>query len=64
MADSHQPTKPAVKHEPVVRPYETQAMQHLRSTLELIGHTTEQINNFRECLISLERQGFTLQGKA
>jgi hypothetical protein len=48
-------------HRPAtIRLYETQAMQQLRAILEAQGAWSEHIDIFKDCLIALEKEGFTL----
>jgi hypothetical protein len=40
--------------------YETEGMSYLRHTLTQAGHKDEDINKFKECLITLEKRGLCL----
>lgn len=44
----------------LIRRYETQAMAELRQLLNSKGHSNELIDHFKECLITLETEGFSL----
>ena len=51
------------QHEPITLEYETDAMHQLRCILEAQGFTAFDISVFKECLVTLERQGFALRKK-
>jgi hypothetical protein len=44
--------------------YETNDMAQMRAFLLSRGHTNEQVDDFKSCLITLQRNGFDLRGPA
>jgi hypothetical protein len=50
------------KHRPTFIHYETDAMHTLRQLLIASGFSDDDATTFRECLVTLERNGFKLKG--
>lgn len=59
----HKAVNMAAVKQPIIIRYETDAMHCIRQRLNVCGHTDEDIDILKVCLIDLERMGLHLVGE-